>query len=575
MSDPSSLLRTLAAAWPWSTTADPALDGALAYLGLPTDAATVDGAARVVGTLLGAAAVALGAAVSVATTPRWGAVVATAGAALGAGLPLAANRLPRLAARLARTRALGSAAALVGRAAMCLRIDPTVERAAAFAARTGNGALARSLDEHVGRAEGTPRSGFERFADEWSEGFPALSRAASRLEAAAAAPADERDRHLDRAVAAALEGARDELAAFTSEIRGPVTGLYAFGVLLPLALVGVLPAARATGVRVSLPLVVGLYDVALPVVVVGAGTWLLARRPVAFPPPRIGADHPDTPNRRLGGVAAGVGAGAVGAVVAARAVAPWATPVAALGLGTGTALVVHFRSAKRVRERVRATEEGLHDALYLVGRRVAAGEAVEVAIAEAAGRVDGATGDLLDEAAGRQRRLGLPVREAFRGEAGPLSTLPSRRVEGMATLLGLAATEGRPAGDALVATAEHVEELRRVEREARRELSRVTDTLTNTAAVFGPLVGGATVALSDRVAGTGASAGFGAGPLPTAALGVAVGAYVLWLAAALTVLSTGLTRGLDRTLVGYRVGAALCLATVAYCSAYVGAGLFL
>jgi hypothetical protein len=128
-----------------------------------------------------------------------------------------------------------------------------------------------------------------------------------------------------------------------------------------------------------------------------------------------------------------------------------------------------------------------------------------------------------------------------------------------------------------VATAEHLEELRRVERDARRELARVTDTLSNTAAVFGPLVGGATVALSARVsdAGAGTSAGFGASALPTAALGIAVGAYVLWLAAVLTVLSSGLTRGLDRTLVGYRVGAALCLATLAYFAAYVGAGLFL
>ncbi|MFD1595390.1 hypothetical protein ACFR97_07505 [Haloplanus litoreus] len=168
---------------------------------------------------------------------------------------------------------------------------------------------------------------------------------------------------------------------------------------------------------------------------------------------------------------------------------------------------------------------------------------------------------------------------AFRGDGGPLAALPSSRAEGMAALFGLAATEGEPAGDALIATAEHVEELRRVERESRRELRRVTDTLSNTAAVFAPLVGGATVALSARVAGTGTGTGtgtgFGAEPLPTAALGIAVGAYVLWLAAALTVLSTGLTRGLDRTLVGYRVGAALCLATVAYLTAYVGAGLFL
>ncbi|GAB3319325.1 type II secretion system protein [Haloplanus salinarum] len=569
------VVETLAQRWPWPTPADPALEGALAYLRAPVDAPALERAARVAGTLVGVVVAVLGVVVGVATTPRWGVVAAATGVAVGAGVPLAANRGPRLAARLARTRALGSAAALVGRAAMCLRIDPTVERAAAFAARTGRGVLARSLDGHVARAAGTPRNGFDGFDEEWSESFPALSRAVSRLEAAAAAPPDERERHLDRAVSAALDGAREELAAFASEIRGPVTGLYAFGVLLPLALVGVLPAARATGARIPLAVIVALYDVVLPVVMVGAGAWLLARRPVAFPPPRIDASHPETPDGPVPALAAGVVAGAGGGVVATRVVAPWAAPIAGVGLGVGTVLVVRFHAANEVRKRVRAVESELDDALYLIGRRVAAGEAVESALDGAARRIEGSTGDLLDEAVRRQRRLGLTVTAAFRGDGGPSNDLPSRRTEEMVTLVGLAATEGEPAGEALVATAEHVEELGRVERTARRQLSKVTDTLANTAAVFGPLVGGATVALSARVAHTGTSAGFGAAPLPTGSLGVAVGAYVLWLAAALTTLSTGLTHGLDRTLVGYRVGAALWLATVAYLAAYVGAGVFL
>ncbi|WP_251329918.1 type II secretion system F family protein [Haloplanus pelagicus] len=577
MSDPAVLVRWLAPRWPWPTAADPALDRALTYLGVPIDAPTLERAVRVVATVVVVAAVGLGGVAGALITPRWLLVVTASGMALGVALPLAANRLPRLLARLSRTRALGGAAGLVGRGAMRLRIDPTVERAAAFAAQTGTGTLARSLDEHVRRASGTPRSGFEAFADEWDDDFPALGRAVSRLEAAASAPADERGRQLDRALSAALDGAREELAAFTGEIRGPVTALYAFGILLPLALIGVLPAARATGARIPLAAVVVLYDVVLPIVVVVVGAWLLARRPIAFPPPRIDSDHPETPDDRLGALVGGAAAGAAGGVLVGRWVAPWGGPIAAVGLGIGVALVCHHHAARQVRERVLAVESGLHDALYLVGRRVASGEAVEVAIADAAGRLDGATAEVLDAAVARQRRLGHTVTEAFRGEGGPLTSLPSRRIEEVTTLFGLAATEGRPAGSALVATAEHLEELRRVERDARRELARVTDTLSNTAAVFGPLVGGATVALSARVsdAGAGTSAGFGASALPTAALGIAVGAYVLWLAAVLTVLSSGLTRGLDRTLVGYRVGAALCLATLAYFAAYVGAGLFL
>ncbi|MFC7173327.1 hypothetical protein ACFQL0_08045 [Haloplanus litoreus] len=298
MSDRASdVVRVLATLWPWPTAANADLDAALAYLGSDADASTLERAGRVVATAVGGVTVALGVAVTVVTTVRWGVVTLAVGTMLAVGCLLATDRGPRLMARLARTRALGSAASLIGRAAMRLRLDPTVERAAAFAARTGRGSLARSLGTHVERARGTPRSGFDGFAAEWADQFPALVRAVSRLDAAASAPAAERDRHLDRAVTAALEGAQEELAAFTTEIRGPVTGLYAFAVLLPLALVGILPAARATGARISLPVVVVLYDVLLPVVVIGTGAWLLARRPVAFP--RHGSARP-TPTPQTG-----------------------------------------------------------------------------------------------------------------------------------------------------------------------------------------------------------------------------------------------------------------------------------
>lgn len=124
-----------------------------------------------------------------------------------------------------------------------------------------------------------------------------------------------------------------------------------------------------------------------------------------------------------------------------------------------------------------------------------------------------------------------------------------------------------------MATAEQLAELRRVESEARQELDRVTRTLSNTASVFAPLVGGATVAL---VAGMSARSTERFGEtLPVEALGPAVGFYVLLLAVVLTALSTGLEHGLDRALVGYRVGWALLSATATYLAAFVGAGALL
>lgn len=506
-------------------------------------------------------------------------------AAVGVGLGTThvCHRLPVAAAALRRTRALGDAPGLVARAALRLRLDSTPERAAAFAARSGSGPLARSLAAHADRTRGESGTGFEGFADEWRSWFPALERSVSLLVAAVDAPHDERERALDRALETVLDGARDEMAAFAGEVRAPASGIYAFGVLLPLALVGVVPAARAGGVPVPATAFVGLYDVALPVGLVGAGAWLLLQRPIALPPARVRSDHPDVPSGMHRGVLAGaaglVAGGAVGSVVA-----PWATPVAAVGSGAGAGLVVHYRPMARVRADVRAIESELDDATAVVGRRVGAGESVETAIGAAADATTGRTSDLFATAAGVRRRLRIGVRRAFLGDHGALADVPSPRARATASLLGVAAAQGRPAGPTLVTLAEHLTDLRRVEAEARRELAAITGTLQHTAAVFAPLVGGATVAMATRMAasgstlsaggslpGSGAGAGSGGAVLPPSTLGVAVGVYVLALAAILTAVATGLDRGLDRALVGYRVGLALLSATPTYLVAFVGA----
>ncbi|WP_115862824.1 type II secretion system protein [Halorussus litoreus] len=580
----SSILSALARLAPFSTEADDDLERALAYLGVDFEIGReveadpeveVDSEAEAVVRAGDGAAVTLAsgglgvlALVSAAlpVPASYFAAGFAAVIALALGVAFLARRGPVWLATARRTAALGAAPALVARAVLRTRVEPASERAAAFAA-SGEGPLADSLAAHVRRAAGTPRSGLAAFGAAWSDWNPPLRRAVLLVEAAADAPAGERDRSLDRAMDAMLDGTRDRMAAFAERVRGPTTALYAFGVLLPLALVAVLPAASVAGVPVSVPVLVAIYDLLLPAVLLVAGAWLLVRRPAAFPPPAVSRAHPAVPNRRWPAilVAAVAGLVAIGATVPLPA---WTRWPAVVGSSVGAALVWWFRPVKRVRDDARAVEENLADALYLVGRRVSDGAAVESAIADAAPEVAGRTGDALAEAAGVQRRLRVGVREAFLGEHGALADVPSPQAQTVASLLALAAREGRPAGRAIVSMADHVDDLQRVEREARRELASVTGTLRNTAGIFGPLVGGATVALADGMA-----SGTLGDPLPTAALGLAVGAYVLVLAIILAAIATGLERGFDRALVGYRVGLALLAAVGSFLAGFVGAGL--
>ncbi len=552
-------IRGLAGLYPWVVDPGEELCDAVSVLDWETTPATVVRAGYVTGVVVGVFAAGVGVILA-------GPLAAVPGVALGFVATHLVHTAPLVGARVRRTTALGDAPALVSRAVLRMRLAPTPERAAAFAANAGDGPLAASLERHVRRAEHAGGSGLRTFGEAWAELFPPLRRSLALVSAAGSAPAGDRERVLDRALETVLDGTRERMRRFATDIQGPTTALYAFGVLLPTALVALLPAAAAAGVTVAPVTVVFVYNLLLPALLVTAGGWLLSRRPVAFPPPDVG-DHPDAAT----GDGALVAGGVVGlaAWVGTMPVFPgWAPPVAAVGLGGGVWLWLRYRSVVTVYDEIRAAERELGDALALTGRRVAGGQAVETAVAETATELDGPMGDAFEAATRRQRQLQVGVREAFLGPRGALQRMPSPRIRGSVALLALAADEGRPAGEALLSLAGHVEQLRRIRRESHHDLAYVCRTLSSTAILFGPLVAGATVALADGIAGE----AFGDGGVSLGWLGAPVGVYVLVLAVVLTALSTALRRGLDGPLVGYRVGRALAGGTGAYLAAYLLVG---
>ncbi len=475
---------------------------------------------------------------------------------------------PKMAARLARTRALGETPNLIGRAVLRMQIQPSAEGAVTFAAETGTGPLSQSLRSHIDAAIGTPRTGLLTFSDEWSEHFPALRRSTALLVTAQDAPEGERRRALDRSLTAVLDGTRTQMTEFTSQIRGPATALYAFGVLIPLALVALFPAAGFAGFAesVSIWFFVAIYNVFLPLVLVGASYWLLVRRPVAFPPPRVTRAHPDVPTAIMPSLLWGLGLFAVAFAGTWLFGPSHLAPVGAIGLGLGTFLIVYYRPIMLVRNHVKDVEEYLVDALYLTGRLVAEDRAVEAAIRESGKQVPGATGEVFERASNLQHRLHAGVHEAFHGEYGSLRDIPSTRARSTANLLAIASKEGQPAGRAIVSMADHLEELQEVEHETRLSLSQVTDTLGNTAAYFAPMVAGATVGLAGAIAGEEVDTEVidGAAAVPADLLGVVIGIYVLILCFVLVPLSVSLQHGFDRSLVGYRIGTALITAVPIY-----------
>lgn len=558
----------MARLYPWTVEPGEELRLALDFLGRPVAPETILRAGYVAGV-----AISLPIGVSALLAPgelQLGLFLAAL--ALGLLVTHAAHAVPKLWATAKRTSALGDAPDLVARAVLRMRLSPTPERAAAFSARTGDGVLAASLGKHIRQSRHTPAAGLVSFGDSWADLFPSLRRAVALVSAAGSAPEQDRDRLLDRALAVVMDGTRDEMQSFGARVRTPATALYAFGVLLPTALVALLPAGGAVGVAVTPLSVILLYNILLPAALVGAATWLLAGRPVAFPPPSVTSEHPEIPDRRLLVLGVAIIGGAIAAGVTSLLVPAWGPPITAVGIGVGLGLWLQHKPVVDLYDRISAVEQSLPDALTLIGRRVANGRAVETAIAQTGDELDSEIGVVLRDGVRRQKQLQVDVEEAFLGQHGALERVPSPRVRDSIAFISLATKEGRPAGTALLSLADHVEELQTIEQEARHSLAHVCRTLQTTGMVFAPMVAGATVSLAEGIGGEAFRA---EGGQSLTWLGGPVGVYVLVLAVFLTSLSVGLTRGFDTALVSSRAGKALLCATITYLCSYLLVGLIL
>jgi len=465
----------------------------------------------------------------------------------------------------ARNRAVGRAPELLAFSILQLTLTPSLERAADFATEAVDGRLSTSLTAHrLGTVSGA--RAFEAFAAEWAKQDRSIRRAVTLMTVAMDAPADRRAETLEDALGAVLEGARRRVVEFSTAIRGPAMGIYAFGVMLPLALVGLLPVLAASGGGVSMLALAVIYDGLIPAGLAVSGLWLWARRPavtdVAFDTEVL--KHARRPILGLG-VMAGA---AVIAWIGATVVAPdWVAPIVSPGVGVGVGTILLLQPVIEAQNRLDRLEERLPDVLTIVGQRLSEGEPVETTIDAVAKRFEGPVGQLLARGVSRQQRSGDPIDRSFLGPDGLLQSVPSQRTAVALTLVMSAAEYGPSGGATLLRVGEYLEALIEVEQEARRELSQTTSTLRQTAIVFAPAIAGVTVALAT---GMGAVDGSGQA-LDVASLGQVIGVYVLLLGVVLPSLAVVLARGFAPVRMAYRSGIALSVGAVVYPLSFLAA----
>lgn len=455
----------------------------------------------------------------------------------------AAYSLPLFLAMRRRASWAGALPGFVCRVALGMRLTPTLEEGVRVGFATDD-----PLTRRVPQRTGLPADAV--LATALSGLGPAAQRVNGLLSAATTAA--DPDTLLDRAVETALDDTREQVRTYAASLQGPVTAIYAFGVVLPLALVGILPAAPLVGYDLPLLGLAVVLDVLLPLCLIAAAGWLIAQRPMVDPPAQLPPSHPDR-SAWVTVATAGI-LGIIGGIAIARFFPSWTIWMTPAAWGVGAALLARYQSALPAVESLQTTRAALPDLLTLLGDAMADGLPPERALAEA-GDLPGTAGTIASDASRTQRHLGVSMPAALGGEYGPLADLDDRQSDALTALVSSAAMAGRPGGRALSRYADHLDALAELDRAMRADLARITGTLGQTAAVYAPAIGGVTVALASRLQdSTNSFATTGDG------FALAVGGYVLVLALVLPALATALQDGISRVRIGANVGRALLLA---------------
>ncbi|MEM3085880.1 MAG: hypothetical protein QXO51_07410 [Halobacteria archaeon] len=505
--------------------------------------------------------------------------------ALGAALlPAAAMILlsdhPKRLARLQALRSLGDVPEITAYMVMALRLVPSLETAVRFAAESSDRSLARELRKalwDVGlRVHSTVEEGLAALGDRFGRKSESFRRALHLLRASTA-EGDEAQRvmALNRALEVVLDGTRGLMEEMAERLRQPAMILFSVFVMIPLALVAMLPAAGVVGFRPGPAEVALLYLVLFPLATLLYSERTLRMRPFAHAPAPLPEDHPDlrsAPGARRS-LAEGAFAGAAGGATALLLLpAAGLPPSAALlpGVAAG-ALLFSVRWAlprRRLRERIRGMEGELPDALLLLGRRIGEGRPPEEALQFASRTLEG--GELaaaLGDASGRLLASRTGLEGALLGPAGALGRVPSARVKALFRLFAVCVGKSpEAAGAAITRLADHLRELGGVEERMRRALAEVTSTMRTTSGVFAPLIGGVTVALSDTVGSILVRASTAAGlleegppalaasPLTFDFLAPAAGLYLFALAALLVRFEGAVEEGSSREIFAHALG---------------------
>jgi Flp pilus assembly protein TadB len=438
------------------------------------------------------------------------------------------SEYPKTQAKFIKIRSLGDIPEILSYIVMSMKLVSNMELAISFAAENSSRPLASDMrkliwDMHV-RVYSSMDDALIAFANQWGRNSEYFKRALHLVKSSTNEP-DEAQRviTLNKSLDIVLEGTRKMMEGFAARLKTPTYILYSIFILIPLALVALLPALTIVGVHIEPVILILIYDLILPIITFAYAQYILLQRPATFPPPRIPDEHPRLVNIRYRKnlvmvvsliVAVCISAsgfmwlslGNPGGIISTGAMDGYISVFFPFIWGITAFITIYtlgvYTPYKNIRDEIKEIESQFADALFVLGRRITEGRSPEWAFMQTAQTMKGSLiGETFEDVARNLSILRTTLIGAiFDKEYGAFRNIYSERVHTTMHLFTKSVYKSHTAaGIAIVKLADHLKELQEVEENIKRSLYDVTSTMRSTAILFAPLIGGITLALSEVI----------------------------------------------------------------------------
>ena len=438
------------------------------------------------------------------------------------------SEYPKIHAKFLKIHTLGDIPEIQSYIVMSMKLVPNMERAIIFAADNSLRPLAKDLkkliwDIHI-RVYSNIDEALIEFADRWGKNSEYFKRSLHLVKSSTSEP-DEAQRimTLNKSLDIVLEGTKTMMDAFAAKLKTPTYVLYSIFILIPLALVALIPAVSIVGVRVDTVTLVIIYDIALPIFTLFYSEYILLQRPATFSPPNVSAGHPELSN--IGStrkniiivtLIAGATIGSSGYlllnyynpfnIISTEAMAGLVLPTFPIVWAITAMITIYclgvYKPYKKIRDDIKQIENEFADAMFILGRRISEGRSAEEAFMHTSGTMKGSKiGEAFADIAKNLSSMRTTLHGAiFNEEYGAFKDIYSDRVHTIMKLLTRSVHRSHEAaGMAIIKLADHLKELQDVETNIKRSLYDVTSTMGSTAVIFAPLIAGVTLALSEVI----------------------------------------------------------------------------